>query len=73
LSREHGDFAVGQAEIRLNVRVAPEIITVSYRDNSSLFVTNDPDFVDLQNKIEKGDRRGLGLFMLNKMARSLEY
>jgi anti-anti-sigma factor len=39
-----------------------------YRDNAQPFVTTSRPDIDIESKIARGDRRGFGLFMLDRMA-----
>jgi len=69
---EHGQFDV-EAEIRIGLRMGVGGVHLSYRDNSKAFSTEGKGGVNVGDKIARGERRGLGLFMLGQIAGSFEY
>jgi|GEM_PF-1990887 len=71
-SVEHGQLASG-VRIRADIRVSGERISLVYRDDGVAFSTLRDGDLDLQRKIERGERRGLGLYLLRGLAGSLDY
>jgi anti-sigma B factor antagonist len=72
-SAEHGEFETGAPEIRIAVRVSRAAVRLYYMDNGALFVTGKQMHMDIADKISQRDKRGIGLYILNKLADSLEY
>jgi anti-anti-sigma factor len=70
---EHGVFAGTPAWIDIAVRISSNAIEVTYRDTAEPFATDAPAFVDVGRKIASGDKRGLGLFILNGMSLAFAY
>lgn len=69
---EHGTFDA-PPQIRVGIQVYEDVVKLAYRDNAAPFVTNDPTSLDVAGKIERGERRGLGLYILNQMGKSMSY
>lgn len=72
-SVEHGEYSNGAPEIRIAVRVSRARTWLYYMDNGALFVTGKHMHMDITDKIAHRDKRGLGLYILNKLAHSIEY
>ena len=72
-SVQHGEFGNGAPEIRIAVRVSRAVVRLYYMDNGALFVTGKHMHMDIADKISQRDRRGLGLYILNKLTDALEY
>jgi anti-anti-sigma factor len=70
---EHADFDTSNPEIRIGIRFGHRGVRVSYRDNGAEFNTETLKNVDIGGKITRGERRGLGLFMLRQIAESFTY
>lgn len=70
---EHARFVVAVPEIRFGIRPGSGGIQLSYRDNARPFDTRKLADIDVGEKITRGERRGLGLFMLSRIAESLDY
>lgn len=70
---EHADFDVDAPEIRIGIRAHRDGIQLSFRDNALPFDTRTLSQIDVGKKITSGERRGLGLFMLSKLADSFSY
>jgi anti-anti-sigma factor len=69
---EHGIAGGARPEIRLTLRLEKAAIRVIYRDNGHPFATDNPGAIDVMTKVARGDRRGLGLFLLQRLSR-VEY
>ncbi|MDH3198484.1 MAG: anti-sigma factor antagonist [Candidatus Krumholzibacteria bacterium] len=72
-SVEHGEFQNDAPEIRIAVRVSRARAWLYYMDNGALFVTGKHMHMDIADKIAQRDKRGLGLYILNKLANTIEY
>ena len=72
-SVEHGGFGEATPDIRMDITMTEKGITVSYRDNANIFMTGSHLHLDVDRKIEEGDKRGLGLFIINRLARTFDY
>jgi anti-sigma B factor antagonist len=70
---EHGEFHHGDPEARLNVVVAEKHIEITYRDNSDEFCTITQEYIDIEDNIQKGRKRGLGLYLLKKITGDIHY
>jgi anti-anti-sigma factor len=64
---DHAVF-IDTMRIELAIVVSSSHTLFVYRDNAEPFVPNQPREIDVAAKIARGDRRGLGLFMLNRVA-----
>lgn len=69
---EHGMFAGCQLELHITIRPEPGAVHVTYRDNGRMFATDGREGVDVGRKIARGEKRGLGLFLLHNLTR-MEY
>ena len=69
---EHATFD-GPGKIRLGFATTNGNVDVTYDDNAASFETVTSGQVDIDNKIKKGDKRGLGLFLLAKIASDLAW
>jgi anti-anti-sigma factor len=69
------DHATFEANPRIELSVAANNarVLIVYRDNARSFPTTSPPEVDIARKIARGERRGLGLFILNRMAQELHH
>ncbi len=72
-SVEHGRFRHGKPEAKLKVVVAPEHLDVIYLDNGDEFCTITQAEIDIIDNIRKGRKRGLGLYLLQKITSDLSY
>jgi len=72
-SADHAEFAERHPRIELSIVVNQSSTVLSYRDNGRPFATTTMPEVDINLKIARGERRGLGLSMLNRMAGQLCY
>jgi anti-anti-sigma factor len=70
---EHARFDASVPEIRVGIRPQASGIQLSYRDNAREFDTRQLADIDVGRKISRGERRGLGLFMLSRIAESFDY
>jgi len=70
---EHGSFGEATPDIRMDITMTDTGITVSYRDNANIFMTGNHLHLDVDRKIAEGDKRGLGLFIMNRLARTFDY
>jgi anti-sigma regulatory factor (Ser/Thr protein kinase) len=73
-SVEHGMFATDAPAVRLCLEFSRDRVEVIYRDNAGEFLTTgaaDGDLVGEQ--IRSNRKRGLGLYMLNKVCADLDY
>jgi len=71
---EHGTFTAAPPMIRLELTFSGERMTVKYGDNADVFLTTSPVFVDLvEERINTNTKRGLGLYMLNKICKDFDY
>lgn len=60
-------------EICVSIQTSDGITALSYRDNTRKFVTSTKPTLDMAKKVRDGDRRGLGLFILNKLVDRIDY
>ncbi len=73
-SAEHGTFSTNSPGIRLGLTFSENRVTVTYRDNADVFLTPSAVDVDLvAERIDTSSKRGLGLYMLNKICGDFEY
>ncbi len=73
-SVEHAVFATGNPMIEVHLLSAGEDgVYVTYKDNALEFRTTDRGPVDMEEKMERREKRGLGLLLLRKMARNLHF
>ncbi|UCH85521.1 MAG: anti-sigma factor antagonist, partial [Candidatus Latescibacterota bacterium] len=72
-SVEHGDFSQGDAEARLIVVVSTDHLQVTYWDNAREFCTITREHIDIADNIRTGRKRGLGLYLLQKITKDLQY
>jgi len=72
-SVEHGEFDEAAPELRIAVRVTAQNVWLHYMDNGALFVTGKHVHMDVAAKIAQNDKRGLGLYILNKLADAIDY
>jgi anti-anti-sigma factor len=70
---EHGDFDHGGPEIRVTLVVRDDRIEIEYSDNAEAFSTSNGRDIDVADMIKQRSKRGLGLFMLKKIAEELSY
>lgn len=71
---EHGTFTAGNSAICLGLKFTGKGVHVDYRDNADAFLTSEPVNIDLiQEKINTSSKRGLGLYMLNKICTAFEH
>jgi anti-sigma B factor antagonist len=70
---EHARFDAAVPEIRIGIRPRSDGIQLSFRDNARPFDTRKLADINVGQKITRGERRGLGLFMLSRIADSLDY
>lgn len=69
---EHGS-STREKEISVTVDIFPTEIGIRYSDTADPFVTMDGRKINVGEKIKRGEKRGLGLFILNKLAKSMTY
>lgn len=71
---EHGTFPTGPPTICLVVLLENERVSVTYRDNAAVFLTmGHIDVNPIQEQIRSHSKRGLGLYMLNKLCPDFDY
>jgi anti-sigma B factor antagonist len=70
---EHAAFGSENPEIRVTLVTQPDRVEVVYRDNASRFSTTNHKEINIERKMKDGHKRGLGLFMLDKIAQDLIY
>jgi anti-sigma regulatory factor (Ser/Thr protein kinase) len=73
-SVEHGTFTTDPPIISLGLTFSENRVAVRYRDNADVFLTTSESEVDLvEERINTNSKRGLGLYMLNKICGDFEY
>jgi anti-sigma regulatory factor (Ser/Thr protein kinase) len=73
-SVEHGTFTTDSPTICLGLTFSDDRVSVKYRDNADVFLTNSASEIDLvAERINTSSKRGLGLYMLNKICVDFEY
>lgn len=73
-SVEHGTFTTDSPNIRLVLTFSESRVSVSYKDNADVFLTNSASEIDVvAERISTNSKRGLGLYMLNKICVDFEY
>lgn len=72
-SVEHGWFTDPRPQIDINVRISQGAVEVTYRDNGAEFRTTTRSKVNIKNQIDRRRKRGLGLFMIAKVAEELQF
>jgi anti-sigma regulatory factor (Ser/Thr protein kinase) len=73
-SVEHGTFETDSPTICLGLSFSRDRASVTYRDNAAAFFTTSQTDVNLvEEKINTNSKRGLGLYMLNKMCDGFRY
>lgn len=70
---EHAIFDGAEPEIRVSLVVGDECIIAKYSDNALAFSTLCGRRIDVGERITRGARRGLGLFLLNNITEGLSY
>jgi anti-sigma regulatory factor (Ser/Thr protein kinase) len=71
---EHGVFASGPCSIDVELFFGRSSVRVVYRDNSERFSTHGPgDSRIVGRNISTGRKRGLGLYMINRLCSDLSY
>jgi anti-sigma regulatory factor (Ser/Thr protein kinase) len=71
---EHGTFSNAPPEICLELTFAECEVSVIYRDNADVFLTDSPASINMvEEQISTSSKRGLGLYMLNKLCPDFEY
>jgi len=70
---DHAEFAGNAPAIELRIEATPSSTWLVYRDNARPFTTTSPPEIDIDRKIVRGERRGLGLVMLNRLAQEIRY
>lgn len=70
---EHADFDSSEREIQVTLTTHPDCIEVAYRDNAGKFSTVKRRKINVRKKMKCGDKRGLGLFMLDRISENLDY
>ncbi|MGD8413817.1 MAG: ATP-binding protein [Candidatus Latescibacterota bacterium] len=71
---EHGTFTGTSPSIRLGLRFCDDMVSVEYADNADVFLPDSPENVDLvEERINSRAKRGLGLYMLNKICMDFKY
>jgi anti-sigma regulatory factor (Ser/Thr protein kinase) len=71
---EHGTFPSSAPTICLGVLLENERVSVTYRDNAAVFLTTGHIGVDrIQEQIDSHSKRGLGLYLLNKLCPDFDY
>lgn len=69
---EHAEFDSSKREIRVTLTTHTDRIDVVYMDNSEKFSTAGRK-LNMKAKAKSGDKRGLGLFMLDQVSEHLKY
>jgi anti-anti-sigma factor len=69
---EHGVFK-DPPQIRIGLHVCTDTVEIAFRDNAAPFATDEQHTLDLTNKIARGEKRGLGLYILKQMGKSMSY
>jgi len=73
-SIEHGTFTTESPSICLGLTFSENRVAVSYKDNADVFLTSSASEIDLlSERIKTNSKRGLGLYMLNKICVDFEY
>ena len=73
-SVEHGTFSTDTPNISLGLAFSRNIVTVTYQDNADVFLTTSASEIDLlSERIKTNSKRGLGLYMLNKICVDFGY
>ncbi len=71
---EHGNFPGKKASIDLTLEFSDEIVRVVYRDDSKPFRTvSNANSGLVGDKISQGSKRGLGLYMINRLCSDFFY
>lgn len=70
---EHGKTVADTHNIEAQLFVSGELSTLEYRDNTALFETIGHNEIDVAEKIANHQKRGLGLYMLNKLGTVINY
>jgi anti-sigma B factor antagonist len=70
---EHGVFYGAGPEIRVSLVIGEDCIVAKFCDNAACFSTLRGKRVDVAEKISHRSKRGLGLFLLNRMTDGLSY
>ena len=72
-SIEHGTYLLPESQIEVVLNITATTVTVTYKDNSTLFHTAKHDDVGLGDQIEKRRKRGLGLLVIRKISSDLNF
>lgn len=71
---EHATFTTDTPAICLELAFTNHEVSVLYRDNSTVFLTDNTAEVDLiEEQIHSSSKRGLGLYLLNKLCSDFHY
>jgi len=70
---EHAKFVEPTPQIDIVLQVTPDTIVAVYQDNATVFNTDNHDAISIENKINTGDKRGLGLSMIAKLSADLKF
>ena len=71
---EHGTFTGAKPAIYLELNFTSDVVRIDYRDNADIFLMSGTVAIDLvEEKINTKSKRGLGLYILNKIGSDFEY
>ena len=70
-SVDHAEFIRPLTRIEVRLLMCDKLIEVTYKDNATVFQATNRQKVDIAQIIETKRRRGLGLFVLEKLASDL--
>lgn len=72
-SVERGRFDHRPPETKFRIAVAVDHLDITYLDNADEFCTVTPHKADIGRSIDEGRKRGLGLFVLQRITTDLSY
>ncbi|UCG50486.1 MAG: STAS domain-containing protein [Candidatus Latescibacterota bacterium] len=70
---EHGTFQHDNPEATVKIVIRGDHFDVTYSDNAEQFATTHIREVDIAKNIRTGSKRGLGLYLLQKITQDLTY
>jgi anti-sigma B factor antagonist len=70
---EHAKFPGPDQFIDIEMVIGDKWIELGYKDNAEPFNTVDKGSFDIHEKIQSGSKRGLGLYLLKRLAQKISY
>jgi anti-sigma B factor antagonist len=72
-SIEHGTFLSSHPQLEICIGITPNLVEVMFKDNATSFPTANRAEVSIEEHINAGRKRGLGLSLVGKLSTSLRF